>query len=217
MLHDSSADTAEISSQDEVGDWLREYLSREGGHAVASEVIKAAISCGISKRTIQRARKKLGVRDHKDGFAGPWVWTLPAQGASQGAQDASTATVAPLAPSIRGRAGEPRHQLRVVALGGVELGPEAGVDPDQPNTPTELTPTPGPQSSVDEVALPNDADVVDTMHQLDTEEADIEDEPTGEAGNPTCLRCGRPCFGPKTMPTRTCMHCQKEDQEAGVA
>ncbi|MCA9070447.1 MAG: hypothetical protein KDA84_16055 [Planctomycetaceae bacterium] len=31
---------------------------------------------GISERTLQRAKKKLGVDAGPDGFGGPWVWRL---------------------------------------------------------------------------------------------------------------------------------------------
>lgn len=60
----------------EAADWLQQQL-RDG--PVASNVIqKAARECGISKRTLDRAKVRIHVRSEKEG-KGSWSWVLPGQ------------------------------------------------------------------------------------------------------------------------------------------
>lgn len=71
-------DPDEAGERDEARDWLVGYLTDAGGEAPAGEVIKAAEKDGIAKRTLQRARKKAGVRSEPSGFGKTkaWTWVL---------------------------------------------------------------------------------------------------------------------------------------------
>jgi hypothetical protein len=59
----------------------REFLLErlEAGPARADDVIDEAKQEGISKRTLDRAKKELGVKSRKEHGRtdGPWVWELP--------------------------------------------------------------------------------------------------------------------------------------------
>lgn len=56
----------------------------KSGARNASEILAAAEADNISERTIQRAAISLGVVKTKTGFAGGWIWRLPAnEGSSE--------------------------------------------------------------------------------------------------------------------------------------
>ena len=55
--------------------FLRGYL--EARPMPADDVMKAAEANGISKRTLDRAKAKLGVVVEKAGYQGQWAWRLP--------------------------------------------------------------------------------------------------------------------------------------------
>jgi hypothetical protein len=57
-------------------DLLRAELA-DGEHHPVAELFKSARTVGISDRTLQRARKRLGVETEKSGFDGGWGWSLP--------------------------------------------------------------------------------------------------------------------------------------------
>jgi hypothetical protein len=71
--------TAERSARDEAKDFLRELLA--DGPVEADEANQQAREAGISERTLDRAKKTLGVKVDKSGFRGPWLWSLPPKGA----------------------------------------------------------------------------------------------------------------------------------------
>lgn len=48
-----------------------------GGPKPATEIKSAAKSGGVSERTLERAKKKLGVEAQKSSLLGCWVWSLP--------------------------------------------------------------------------------------------------------------------------------------------
>ena len=62
------ADADERSDRDEAVDWLRGHLIETGGEAAAADLFRAASAAGISKRTLQRARPRAGVRADRRGF-----------------------------------------------------------------------------------------------------------------------------------------------------
>lgn len=72
------------SALDEACDFLMRELDERS--LPYKELEKAAELAGIAIRTIRRAQKRLGIKPHKDGPSGPWVWTLPPS-ATQGGQD----------------------------------------------------------------------------------------------------------------------------------
>jgi hypothetical protein len=85
MLRDST-DAGDPEDRSEAVEWLSRHLTDQGGEAIASDVIKAALRDGLAKRTIQRARKAIATAS-KDGMGGPWIWRLTVEGA-EGAEGA---------------------------------------------------------------------------------------------------------------------------------
>jgi putative DNA primase/helicase len=59
----------------EAKDFIREALA--AGPKPAKDVEEQASAAEIAPRTLRRARKVLKVQAAKDGFAGPWTWSLP--------------------------------------------------------------------------------------------------------------------------------------------
>jgi len=62
------------------------FLERElkDGAVDAKELFKSAESCGISRRTLYRAKSDLGVDSYKKDFAGSWAWRLKQEELSEG-------------------------------------------------------------------------------------------------------------------------------------
>ena len=81
------------------------FLERElkGGSVDAKELFKSAESCGISKRTLCRAKSELGVESYKKDFAGKWAWRFTQEDVSEGCHDEGCqpcdSTLAPFAES----------------------------------------------------------------------------------------------------------------------
>jgi hypothetical protein len=69
------ASTYERGALDEAVEWLRDYLTREGGSAVASVALRAGKQAGHSERTLRRAREKLGIDSTPKGFPAVPVWS----------------------------------------------------------------------------------------------------------------------------------------------
>jgi hypothetical protein len=71
-------DREEINERDEAAEWLRSYLTDAGGEAATRDIFKEAERDGIAKRTLQRARARVGVTSRQSGFGKQktWVWTL---------------------------------------------------------------------------------------------------------------------------------------------
>lgn len=65
----------EIAARDEAETLLAELLAR--GEMPASEIFAEAERQGVSRRTVQRARRRLGITTDRRGFAGGAVWRLP--------------------------------------------------------------------------------------------------------------------------------------------
>ena len=74
MLTDQEPE--EQSARHEASEWFRSYLHDQGGTAPARDVIKAAERDGIASRTLQRSRKRAGVRTSRTKNG--WVWTIEA-------------------------------------------------------------------------------------------------------------------------------------------
>lgn len=94
--------------------WLHDYLTANG--ATPSKVVKAeAAKEKISERTLQRAKKKIGVVDSSAGFPRISTWSLPS--ASNGG---ATGAQAPLSHGATGATGatEPDQHKRDGATGG---------------------------------------------------------------------------------------------------
>ncbi len=71
---------------DEAAEWLRDVLA--AGSVPVSRVKVEAEGAGLSWSTIRRAKTKLGVKPRKGSFGGGWDWSLDAEGAREGAEDA---------------------------------------------------------------------------------------------------------------------------------
>jgi putative DNA primase/helicase len=65
--------------------FLQEMLA--DGPASADSVKNQAVAEGHSQRTLQRAEKALGVKHHKDGMEGGWLWSLPSLMAHEDGQN----------------------------------------------------------------------------------------------------------------------------------
>ena len=63
------------SALSEANDWLRETLAV--GPKPANEIFKLAAADGISKRTLKRGARELGIKPTKAGMGGGWSWSLP--------------------------------------------------------------------------------------------------------------------------------------------
>lgn len=76
LLH--TPDAEEASERSEAAAWLEDYLKDEkrGGSEAAGKCIRAAAGAGISKTTLTRARKQVGVSSKKSGMEGGWVWFI---------------------------------------------------------------------------------------------------------------------------------------------
>lgn len=79
-------DREDVSERDEACAWLIDHLTDKGGEDAAGEVLKAGEKAGFSKRTLQRARTKAGVKSQKSGFDKQWVWALTVTGNAEGAK-----------------------------------------------------------------------------------------------------------------------------------
>ena len=86
------------TERDEAATWLVAFLEDCNGEANAGECIKDAERDGISKRTLQRARKQAGVMSQKSSEG--WVWIL------QDAKSSRYLARGTLAPSSKHRASE---------------------------------------------------------------------------------------------------------------
>jgi len=62
-------------------DWLRTALS--GGPRSAKELFGEAKEDGISKRTLERAKERIGAESKQGKVGGPWTWFLPPGNAPQ--------------------------------------------------------------------------------------------------------------------------------------
>lgn len=71
----SAAEVGERSAHDEAADWLREALAEGPKHA--KELKRLALDDGIKARTLERAKSSLGIEHSREGFKGPWLWSMP--------------------------------------------------------------------------------------------------------------------------------------------
>lgn len=76
----------------EATDFLRAELAH--GRKTGTEVKAAAKAAGVSARTLDRARARLGVVAAPDGYRGPWTWGLPNHIAPDSASAVKVSTLA---------------------------------------------------------------------------------------------------------------------------
>jgi hypothetical protein len=72
----ASTSEEEQSALDDAVEFLLAELGDRERH-LAGGLFKAARNIGINERTLQRARKKIGVKIEKAGFGRGWEWWLP--------------------------------------------------------------------------------------------------------------------------------------------
>lgn len=72
-----SAEDDEGSDRTTAEEWLRRYLDGRDGPTDSADAKKAAKGADISERTLQRARKKLGIRPVLEGSPPRSFWSLP--------------------------------------------------------------------------------------------------------------------------------------------
>ena len=123
------ANEEDRTAHDEAVDFLRSFLAP--GAQQAGDVLRAAKSAGLAERTVQRARKRAGIRTSREGFGrdGKWWWSLELTGigdveASIDAIDASppaTDTLTPMASMDGCSSPMALHDLPLTALGVCRL------------------------------------------------------------------------------------------------
>jgi hypothetical protein len=69
----------ERSALTEAVEWLSDFLS--DGDQQSKDVKAEARKAGIKDATLRRAQTRLGIKPRKEGKDGPWVWSLPLEGA----------------------------------------------------------------------------------------------------------------------------------------
>nr|WP_246300463.1 AAA family ATPase [Actinopolyspora biskrensis] len=101
LLNHDTGTPEDRSERTEASEWLRGYLTDNGGEAPAGDVIKAAEKDGFAKHTVQRARRKAGVKSQKSGFGKGWVWALTesAETPEDDTKNTKVTTHQPLSPS----------------------------------------------------------------------------------------------------------------------
>lgn len=79
LLADAVSDDDERASRTEAEAFLLELFKASSGTVAAREGQAAAREAGINVRSLDRARRKLGVQSRKEGFGdrGRWVWEAP--------------------------------------------------------------------------------------------------------------------------------------------
>ncbi|MBM0232885.1 AAA family ATPase [Micromonospora sp. STR1_7] len=75
--HESADDR---DDRNDAAAWLRGYLLDNAGEAEAGSVLKAGEKAGFQKHTLQRARKRAGVKSEKAAFDAGWMWRLDDEG-----------------------------------------------------------------------------------------------------------------------------------------
>jgi hypothetical protein len=92
-LLEASGPASERSALEEAAAVLDLVLA--DGPRPVKEVEAEAKAAGIKERTLDRAKKQLGVKAHKDGFSGGWYWSRPAKGAkdAEGCQGPGVGTL----------------------------------------------------------------------------------------------------------------------------
>lgn len=110
--------------------WLEKFLSE--GSVEASEVYRSASECGYSKRTVERAKKALGIVSSKEGLF--WVCSLPKKDSAK-SNDGVGGLLGGLlggleVPSSEGTFDGENRQVRQIVGGGGLLG---GVESEDKN------------------------------------------------------------------------------------
>lgn len=77
------------SERAEAADWLRDYLTDQGGEASAKTVKAAAKADDISESTLKRAMSKAGVISEREGFGQGAVWRFKTPGGATESKPAS--------------------------------------------------------------------------------------------------------------------------------
>jgi putative DNA primase/helicase len=106
----ADAEVKEGGALHDAAHWLRELL--KGGPVPADAVVLAAEASGISRSTLNRAKKLVGAKSTKDKFRSHWSWCLP-EGDQEDAEDAQDQVV--------GAFGNPEDLRNGSALGDAEV------------------------------------------------------------------------------------------------
>jgi hypothetical protein len=79
VMREEIAPDTDRGETNETVEWLRAYLTDQGGADLAADVKAAARKDGISDSSLQRARRKLGVKMRHSGFGKNRrsEWSLP--------------------------------------------------------------------------------------------------------------------------------------------
>ena len=78
LLAASAGGPEERSALDDAKAFLMDVLSI--GSAPSKQIQKQARQAGIMRKTLQRAKKALGVKSTREEYQSPWMWSLPIDG-----------------------------------------------------------------------------------------------------------------------------------------
>ncbi|GJL56891.1 MAG: hypothetical protein NPIRA02_40230 [Nitrospirales bacterium] len=97
----SKKDPEEQSALEFAEEWLKDFLDE--CDRAAEDVLKAARRIGISERTLNRAKKSLGIGRRKEGFGkdGTWMWSLAFKGCQAISKGCQTPNVGNLKASAQ--------------------------------------------------------------------------------------------------------------------
>jgi len=116
----SAEDAAAVASLDgsdrEALDWLREQLNH--GPIPATEALRSAKSAGVDARHLRQLGKRhLGMLTRKEGFDGPWIWSLPSHRASSTSsqKDGNSSPLSSEPPSFFDDSSNTTEEARVTA------------------------------------------------------------------------------------------------------
>ncbi|MDH6460891.1 hypothetical protein M2302_001057 [Micromonospora sp. A200] len=116
-------DAEDQEERKDAAEWLKGYLTDNGGEAAAVDVFKAGEKVGFSKDALKRAKKPAGVKSEKTGMDAGWMWRFKdapeEREGSEGSKGADALGTAPFAlPS------DP----------GTTKGAEKGADSQEPHS-----------------------------------------------------------------------------------
>jgi putative DNA primase/helicase len=89
---EAAAEVGQVCELNEAEQFLRDALA--DGAMPAGKIDSDSKSAGISRATLRRAKKALGIKARKDGMKGGWVWEFPRRGSTE-AEGAQPEEVSP--------------------------------------------------------------------------------------------------------------------------
>lgn len=112
LLAASQESPEDRADRNDAAAWLRAYLISNGGEAEAADVLRAGEKVGFQKHTLQRARKRAGVRTEKAAFHSGWMWRLEDDSSPEGdtkmTKTTESGALSPSSSSLSSSSAEPK-------------------------------------------------------------------------------------------------------------